>query len=198
MKRKSWFIIIMFALILIFTSCAQRVSESVAYDMAEAPQTAWEMTEEGAIYYGDDEATKSTSVNTDAISDYSEKIIYNVNMGIVVDDPIETSKQIKEQVSSMGGYVSSSYSTKYDDNSSYVNMQIRVPAKGLNDMSDYIYSISDVEYDNMYTDNITESYYDTVTRLEHEKLQEEQLEDLMPPAPCPRAHLPFGAFAQIQ
>ena len=46
-------------------------------------------------------------------------------------------------------------------------------------MSDYIYSISDVEYDNMYTDNITESYYDTVTRLEHEKLQEEQLEDLM-------------------
>ena len=181
MNKKSWLIIFILIAGLVFTSCSKNdTAESMAYDMGSPQiQTEYAM-EDGDIYYGDDEAAnKTSSVNAGDAVDYSEKIIYNVNMGIVVDDPVETSKMIKEQVSALGGYVSSSYSNKYDDNSSYVNMEVRVPSKGLNDMTDYIYSISEVEYENLYTDNITESYYDTVTRLEHEKVQAAQLEELM-------------------
>jgi len=182
MNKKSILLIAVLIIGLVFAGCSSS-EDSLDYarneSAAEAPMAVMEMAD-GDMYYGDDEAkTQSTNADTGAIEDYSEKIIYNVNMGIVVDDPIEVAKSIKAQVNAMGGYVASSYSNDYDDYSSHVNMQIRVPAQGLNDMTKYIYSISDVEYENMYTENVTESYYDTVARLEHEKLQAEQLEEIM-------------------
>lgn len=183
MKKKSLLIIAVLIISLVFSACSQSANDMVmesktSYEeSAEMP--AMDMAE-GEMYYGDDEArTQSASVDNNAIVDISEKIIYNVNMGIIVDNPVETSKMIKDQVSAMGGYVSSSYSYKNDDYASYVNMQIRVPSKGLNEMTEYLYSISEIEYENMSTNNITESYYDTLTRLEHEKLQAKQLEEIM-------------------
>ena len=176
MKRKSLLIISVLIISLIFASCAKNEQSA---DSMEAPMAAMDM-DDGGIYYGEaEEYREDSNSSAENVIDYSEKIIYNVSMGIVVDNPVDISKEIKEQVSIMGGYVSSSYTYKNDDSADYVRMQIRVPASGLNNMTEYLYSISEVEYENMYTDNITESYYDTVTRLEHEKLQAEQLEELM-------------------
>jgi len=182
MNKKSVLIILVLVAGLVLSSCASKdesMNSSVAYDKAASQEAPMAAMEDGAMYYGDEEESGQVSIDTGAILDYSEKIIYNVSMGITVDNPAEAAKLIKEQVSAMGGYVSSSYSYKNDDNSSYVNMQVRVPAKGLNDMTAFIESISEVDYENMYTDNITESYYDTIARLEHEKLQAEQLEEIM-------------------
>lgn len=182
MNKKSILLILVLIIGLLFAGCS-KAEDSMDYARnemaAEAPMMSIEM-EEGDFYYGDGEAkTQSTSADSGAIEDFSEKIIYNVNMGLVVDSPVETAKQIKDQVSAMGGYVASSYSNKYDEYSSYVNMQIRVPSKGLNEMTEFINSLGDVEYENMYTDNVTESYYDSVARLEHYQLQADQLEELM-------------------
>lgn len=182
MNKKSILLILVLIIGLIFAGCS-KAEDSMDYARnemaAEAPMMSIEM-EEGDVYYGDGEAkTQSASADSGAIEDFSEKIIYNVNMGLVVDSPVETAKQIKDQVSAMGGYVASSYSNKYDEYSSYVNMQIRVPSKGLNEMTEFINSLGDVEYENMYTDNVTESYYDSVARLEHYQLQADQLEELM-------------------
>lgn len=181
MNKKSILLIAVLIIGLVFAGCSAK-DESMEYmtQSAEAPMMAMDMSD-GDMYYGDEmkaEAEESNAASGE-IEDYSEKIIYNVNMGIVVDDPLEAAKQIEEQVKALGGYISSSYSNKYDEYSSYVNMQVRVPSKGLNDITDYIYSISDVEYKNMYTDNVTESYYDSVARLEHYQLQADQLEELM-------------------
>ncbi|MBN2878096.1 MAG: DUF4349 domain-containing protein [Clostridia bacterium] len=184
MNKKSILIIVVLIAGLLLSSCASKdesaMDKNIAYDGAlqEAPMA---VMEDSDMFYGDyEESTVQTaSVDAGEAINYSEKIIYNVNMGITVADPAEAAKLIKEQVSAIGGYVSSSYSYKNDDNSSYVNMQVRVPAKGLTDMTAFIESISEVDYENMYTDNITESYYDTVARLEHEKLQAKQLEEIM-------------------
>jgi len=185
MNKKSILIIVVLIAGLLLSSCASKdeaaMDKNIAYDGASQDAPPMAVMEDTDMYYGEyEESTEQTSTTDvgEAIN-YSEKIIYNVNMGITVDDPNEAAKQIKEQVNAMGGYVSSSYSYKNDDSSSYVNMQVRVPAKGLNDMTAFIESISEVDYENMYTDNITESYYDTVARLEHEKIQADQLEEIM-------------------
>lgn len=183
MNKKNILLIAVLIIGLVFTGCAAS-DDSMEYartEEAAAPMVDMELAD-GAMYYGDDEAkaqSTNTSADTGTIVDFSEKIIYNVNMGLVVDNPVETAKQIKNQVSVMGGYVASSYSNKYDEYSSHVNMQIRVPSQGLNDMQEYINSIGDVEYENMHTDNVTESYYDSVARLEHYQIQADQLEALM-------------------
>jgi len=183
MNKKSLLIIVAVLLTcLIFTACAK---DEAMGNIASEPQMmsadrATTAEEAGDMYYGDDEEYETKATNSDGEDkNYSEKIIYNVNMGIVVDNPVEVSKQIKNKVNEMGGYISSSYSNKNDDNANYVNMQIRVPSKGLNGITDYISSISEVEYENMSTDNITDSYYDTIARLDHEKLQAKQLEEIM-------------------
>lgn len=100
-------------------------------------------------------------------------------MSVQVDEPSLVSDDIKAKVNELGGYVSYSNESKYDGNKNYVSLQVRVPSKGLNDLTEYIDSIGEVQYENMFTDNITESYYDTVTRLDHEQLQAKQLEELM-------------------
>lgn len=181
MNKKSILLIAILIIGLVFAGCAasDEAMDFARTEEAAAPMAAMDM-DDGAMYYGDGEAkTQSTNSESGAIEDFSEKIIYNVNMGLVVENPVETAKQIKAQVSEMGGYVASSYSNKYDEYSSYVNMQIRVPSHGLNDMQEYVNSLGDVEYENMHTDNVTESYYDSVARLDHYQIQADQLEALM-------------------
>jgi len=184
MNKKSLILILVLIVCLISTACAKDAAmENIAYDMEmQSAPMAKGAIDEDDMYYGDndDYETVKTDGSSEKNTNFSEKIIYNVNMGIVVDDPVEVSKQIKDKVEEMGGYVSSSYSSKNDDSAHYVNMQIRVPSKGRTDMTDYIASLAgEVSHDNIYTDNITESYYDTLTRLEHEKLQAKQLEEIM-------------------
>ncbi|MEX1377614.1 MAG: DUF4349 domain-containing protein [Eubacteriales bacterium] len=184
MNKKSFVLLIVLVLSLVFASCASKsdsalenvAMDKVSYDMDQSMSepAAMPMDEE-EMYYGNGDST----VDSNIAIDYSEKIIYNVNMAIVVDEPVAVAQDIKEKVIAAGGYVSSSYTNKYDDTRSYVNMQVRVPAAGKDDMVNYITSISDVQYNNEYSDNITESYYDTKTRLEHEKVQAEQLEKIM-------------------
>ena len=184
MNKKNFILLLVLAISLIFASCASKSDEAmqnismdkVAYEMDDSmPEPAAMLTDSEEMYYGDGD----TNGDTGEAIDYSEKIIYNVDMSIVVDEPIKMAQDIKEKVIAAGGYVSSSYTNKYDDTRSYVNMQVRVPAAGKDDMISYISSVSDVQYNNEYTDNVTESYYDTKTRLEHEKVQAEQLEKIM-------------------
>ena len=179
MKKRSIALFILMALVLAISSCSKAYDEAMAdtpnsYD-SEATSSSNEK-DIAEVSYQENAGYNDNGTKIDL--DYSEKIIYNVNMGIVVDDPIYVSKQIKSQVEMVGGYVSSLNSNSNNDRS-YVTMQVRVPSKGLNNVTEFIESISNVEYENMSTENVTDSYYDIQARLEHEKLQEKQLEALM-------------------
>lgn len=187
MNKKRIILITFLALVLLVSACAAKdetasMEPSVAYDMVDAEeQTTYTQAESGEMYYGDDKSYDTNSSDadgTDAV-EFSEKIIYNAYMNVVSDDPVATANDIEDKVTQMGGYVSSSYVNNYSETSIYVNMQVRVPSKGFTSMMDYISSISEVEYQNKYTDNITESYYDTVARLENKKLEAEQYKALL-------------------
>ena len=183
MKKKSFILLIVLALALVFASCASKSDSAmentamskVSYDSDGMDAPAAMPMDEAEMYYGE----QDTTVDSNEAIDYSEKIIYNSDMNVVSDDPVATAKDIESKVNEMGGYISSSYTNKYDERSTYVNMQVRVPSKGFTSLIDYIGSISDVEYENKYTDNITESYYDTVARLENQKLEAEQYKVLL-------------------
>ncbi len=178
MKKRRIILLIVLVIIFVVSSCkAEEPLMEEDFVPSDALATGAPAESEVAeVSYQENAGYNDSSTKVDL--DYSEKIIYNVNMGIVVDDPIFVSKQIKSQVEMVGGYVSS-LNSKSSDNGSYVNMQVRVPSKGLNNVTEFIESISDVEYQNMSTENVTDSYYDIQSRLDHEKLQEKQLADLM-------------------
>jgi len=136
-----------------------KAEEEAAYDMPEAPAP--------------DAAQDSANSG-----EFEEKIIYNVSMSLECNDVDAAVDSIKGAAKGLGGYVS--YSNSYKSGGiKYASIQVRVPFGKLEEITDFVKTLGDVPNEYMSTEDITDRYYDIVTRLEHEEKQEEQLLELL-------------------
>ena len=118
---------------------------------------------------------------------YERKIIVNGSISIDVMEFDEKVKEITDCAERHGGYIESSNI----DNSSYQYTEgkkqnyktgyisIRIPFNKFKILIDEIKIMGDVKNESTNSINITESYYDTTTRIENLKVQEGRLRELL-------------------
>ena len=139
---------------------------------ATSPVTSNEM----GFDYPAGEATSVTAGDIYA----GRKIIRNYDISLNTDKFDENMDYIKAKVSELGGYVLSSnlYGSKpeaYGDAGRSIELTIRIPAEKAGEFVNGVETLGQINYVRDYTDDITDEYYDTDTRL---AVLQEQLERL--------------------
>lgn len=139
---------------------------------ATSPVTSNEM----GFDYPAGEATSVTAGDIYA----GRKIIRNYDISLNTDKFDENMDYINTKVSELGGYVLSSnlYGSKpeaYGDAGRSIELTIRIPAEKAGEFVNGVEMLGQINYVRDYTDDITDEYYDTDTRL---AVLQEQLERL--------------------
>ncbi len=187
-RRALALISILVVLAMIFAGCASSAKDEASSN--SAPQALYEkkmvsedmaMAEESGFGVSDDveyeEEVRDESGSSE-VTDFSEKIIYNVYTSVQVEDVQVAVDSVSQKVKSLGGYIS--YSNVYNSGGYvYANVEIRVPSVNLSKMKEHTYSLGDVNEYTMSTENITESYYDIKGRLESAEKEEAQLLEVL-------------------
>lgn len=112
------------------------------------------------------------------------KIIRNYDISLNTDNFDNDMEYIKSRISELGGYVLSSnvYGSKpeaYGDAGRTVEMTVRIPAQKAGEFVGGVETLGQLNYVRDYTDDVSDAYYDTDTRLAVLKEQLERLRAIM-------------------
>jgi hypothetical protein len=91
-----------------------------------------------------------------------------------VTDIDEAETQVNDKVESLGGYITQYNRNDYDGEDTRIYITAKVPAEALEEMQGYLEEIGVVDRAEMYTEDITDQYYDIESRLKHALVQEEK------------------------
>ena len=135
-------------------------------------------------YYSESEpagftATSGTSTNTD----FAEKMIYSARVTLETTEFEKTLQSLEGLITSYGGFIESSYVTGQSYSSKWNNYEprrsaeyvIRVPSTGFKSMINDFSGIGNVTEQRDWAENITEQFYDSQSRLNTLKVEEERL-----------------------
>jgi len=193
MKKKSRLLSIVAAVLIlavVFSGCSSKGNSASPmvttemYDYAEAP-----MAEEGRGDYGETDtaavtgASDSQALSAIYNSDY-QKIIYSANIDLETKEFVRIMNALTEKTAEMGGYVQDSSvsgrePTQWGDSGRYGNITLRVPAKKLEEFLAFAEGEADVISRSLSSSNITDTYYDAVSRKETLEIQLERLESIL-------------------
>lgn len=113
----------------------------------------------------------SSNESGDSISQgFERKLIRNGNITVEVSDLQKASASIDSWVKEFGGYISNSNAGE-----SSVSFTVRIPAEKFDTAMDSYGSLGKVKNKNIYTNDVTEQYYDTQSRLETRKVLRDKL-----------------------
>ncbi|NLT11384.1 MAG: DUF4349 domain-containing protein [Clostridiaceae bacterium] len=108
----------------------------------------------------------------------NSKIIYTASIAILVKDADSAMDNIAQSAIAAGGYVSGSSFNNYDDER-YAVITVRIPPERLNEFTDLVGSLGEVENSNLQSQDVTEEYIDIESRLKNARAQEIQLLAIM-------------------
>ncbi|MBQ2057293.1 MAG: DUF4349 domain-containing protein [Oscillospiraceae bacterium] len=195
MKKRFSLILALIVIAALLASCASgsyKSAESTGYAYPTEPSYAPEPEAQYDYDYGYSEngyesvdmpegftATSGTSANTD----FAEKMIYSASVTLETTEFEKTLDSLNALISSYGGFIESSYVTgqsyslkwnNYDPlrSAEYV---IRVPSTGFKSMINDFSGIGNVTEQRDWAENITEQFYDSQSRLNTLKVEEERL-----------------------
>jgi len=120
------------------------------------------------MYYNEDSSSNE---------EYSEKIIYTSTIDLEVKDAVTTVEEIINQTKEMGGYVSYS-SINQEESYKVASIEVRIPTDLMEDFIAETEGLGNITNKITSSDNITETYYDTKTRLEYKEAEANTLIDL--------------------
>ena len=155
---------------------------SAAYDAAPAEEPM-AMPEEAKAEYG-------ISGRTDAMptaQDMSEKIIYNANINLETTEFDAAIERLGAMVKELGGYMESTSVSGSNYNSiargnigaRNADYTIRVPSANFSALTGGLAELGNVPFSRTYTRNVTMEYYDTQSRLDAYKVQEQRLLEML-------------------
>ena len=131
-------------------------------------------------------------------------VIINVDMSIVVDDPIAKMDQIAKMAESMGGFVVSSnvYQTTTANALTVPegSINVRVPAEQLDAaMAQIKANTADVQYENRSGQDVTDQYVDLQSQLKAKQAAETKLYEILDKAETAEdTLLVFNQLTQVQ
>lgn len=185
MKTKRTLIALILCAALLFTigcAAAPAMNESSSndakpaggtYDMAAAAPQA-------EIAVAPEQAAAPAQQTGEPAGDFDvRKIVYTADMTVTADDPEAALQTLLEKAKSLGGYVSSSYSTTDDIGTNYAYATLKVPADQLETLVTAANALGKVNDYRLSSDDISLSYYDMQARLDNAKAEEQQLLEIL-------------------
>ena len=132
--------------------------------------------EEAEFESGTFEEYPSTTDN-DKLKDV--KMVYTANMDLQTLSFDQADSDISALVEEMGGYFEQRSISNRSSGYRYAEYTVRVPAEKFNDFCSQMGTLCHLVYKNESADNITESYYDTQSRLVTAQTKLERLQELL-------------------
>jgi hypothetical protein len=155
MKKFNW-VLISILTVALFSSCAAGKSAG-AYDTRSSL----------ALGYFDNSLAQDKETDLPTVAD-TQKIVYTARLQLTVKNSDSASKQIMLLTKNNNGYVQTS-------NSYY--LIVKIPSQGLNNMLTEIEKMGKLTHKDISAVDITDNYYDAITRLDNlEKARTRYLE----------------------
>lgn len=177
--RKRILICLLSFMMLFFAGCSSKKSTSAANpttrDMysdsvkSAAPGSESVNNSESAGSSNTTATMTDSKVSTTPLDD-SRKVIYNADSSIDVKDMNKAYNSIVNKMEVFGGYIANSSIT--EDCS---RITVRIPANKFNDFLTFLNTIGEKRSISTSSDDITEQYTDTQSKIKNLKAQEEQL-----------------------
>ena len=179
MKKLERIIILFFVVlftVLAFTGCSVSKSNSPKDESGYKDGGDYYNKPSGSDY---DKNGASSEKNTDIAKDsYERKVIRNAFLDVRTKDAVGLYKEIVKYCTSIGGY-ENNYSIDSRDDYVVINVQFKVTPEKLQDFVNFVSEKGTVVSNTLKSDDITDSYYDTVTRLETKRRSLEQYYTLL-------------------
>ena len=188
MKRQ--FIILLSLSVLVLSACAAAAPASAPF--VDASSFSGEAEEVRAVSLEAEDAVGrdgDTGGGFGAQEQVQQErlVIYNANLALVVDDPVESLDTISDLARSIGGFVVSSnlYESSYRVGDEYrpvheANITIRVPAERLDEALDQLKDLAvEVDSESISGQDVTQEYTDLASRLRNLESAEAQLMQIM-------------------
>ncbi|HHV65519.1 MAG TPA: DUF4349 domain-containing protein [Peptococcaceae bacterium] len=107
-----------------------------------------------------------------------QKIIYVLEATIKTDDVASTVKAVENKVASVNGYIAESRQyNERDHTTAYLNL--RVPVNKFEEFKGGLEQFGTVSDQHLYTDDVSQQYYDVETRLRSWEAQEERYLEIL-------------------
>ena len=147
---------------LMLTACGGAGGESSAsMPSPTSPQMEYAQNSDiGAGFYGSEKDASAQSTEPE-----ERKIIRNASLDITAEDASELYSSIVAYGAELGGY-EFSYSVSNYEAYSVIHATFKVPPERLNDFVSFIGDRGEVVNSSMSSEDITDSYYDALTRLD--------------------------------
>lgn len=146
----------------------------MGFDAGGAPME--DFKEEAEYQSGAFEEYPSTTDN-EKLKDV--KMVYTANMDLQTLSFDKADSDISALVEEMGGYFEQRSISNRSSGYRYAEYTVRVPAEKFNDFCSQMGTLCHLVYKNESADNITESYYDTQSRLVTAQTKLERLQELL-------------------
>ena len=146
----------------------------MGFDAGGAPMEDYK--EEAEYQNGAFEEYPSTTGN-EKLKDV--KMVYTANMDLQTLSFDKADADISALVEEMGGYFEQRSISNRSSGYRYAEYTVRVPAEKFNDFCSQMGTLCHLVYKNESADNITESYYDTQSRLVTAQTKLERLQELL-------------------
>ena len=128
-----------------------------------------------ATFASEEEMLSENGLNGgNSTENIGRKLVYNGDVSLLLEDLEETERQIATWVESFGGYITNS-----SINNNNLNVTARIPAKFFNQAMEGMAEFGKTERRSIYTEDVTEQFYDLSTRLETRKILRERLENYL-------------------
>lgn len=198
MKKKSILALILVFVLLLSAGCAANTKdEAMSNTSSSRPSVGTNSGYDGMLdyeesvdmemgasddYYAEPPKEDGGMVET-SISNYAEKIIYSASAEVQTLKFDEAVEQVAQLVERLGGFVQSSSVTGQDYYSAANKRQsyrtayytLRIPTENFSAAKSALSEIGNVTYINTDTQNVTTQYYDTQSRLNTYRTEEERL-----------------------
>ncbi|MCR4734217.1 MAG: DUF4349 domain-containing protein [Treponema sp.] len=182
--HKQQFNFIFFLFALLFSSCAKGGPVDF-YAMREGGPRAFTTMQKSARgqataadmdFMADEESIESASLDfmPESSKEYGNterKLIKNANINLEVESLEGVENLISKFAESLGGYVTNSSSSE-----TTYNATVRIPAAKLDEAMRLCSDFGKIRYKNLYSQDVTEEFYDLETRLSTKKLMRDKLE----------------------
>lgn len=153
-------------------------SDGAAMDMGfNAGGAPMEDYKEEAEYQNGAFEEYTSTTGNDKLKDV--KMVYTANMDLQTLSFDQADADISALVEEMGGYFEQRSISNRSSGYRYAEYTVRVPAEKFNDFCSQMGTLCHLVYKNESADNITESYYDTQSRLVTAQTKLERLQELL-------------------
>jgi hypothetical protein len=161
--------IVLFVSIILLSSCSSgryAKSDAKSFDYNERTQVQKSEGDASALHQIPDDDQQPSE--PDGEQEFERKLIYTASMSMEVDSVEPAKKEAMKITKSFKGYML---------NSSNTSLTVRIPAEDLTLALTAFKKLGKVTYENLYGNDVTDSYFDTKIRLENaEKARDRYLE----------------------